>query len=132
MPTRNLFLTLICGFIVVFLTACSDDKPKEKKISFNHAHSYKLKNLKKHTFEHKFASQCVTREMKNPINKNSPKKQFEKPCLCIAKRIMRDLTTIQAEKFLLEKKHTHSLKMSFDEAAYFCIQHNAQTKVNKK
>ena len=39
---------------------------------------------------------------------------------------MRNLTAVEAEKFLVEKKSTQSLKMSFDEAAYFCLQTKAK------
>jgi hypothetical protein len=48
--------------------------------------------------------------------------------MCIARRIMKDLTAVEAEKFLVEKKSTQSLKMSFDEAAYFCLQIKAKPK----
>lgn len=106
------------------LSACSDDKPE---IRFDHPHT-NVSNLEKHRFEHEFAAKCVSRELKNSANPKQDKKRFTKPCLCIATRVMKNLTTVEAEKFLVEKKHTQSLKMSFDEAAYFCLQQTAQPK----
>ena len=128
-----IFVLLTSLFIAVTLTACSDDKPKkvvksEKKISFDHSHGSDVSDLKKHTFEHKFAKQCVEREVRNSVNKANDRKRYAKPCMCIAKRIMKNLTAVEAEKFLVEKKSTQSLKMSFDEAAYFCLQTKAKAK----
>ena len=99
-----------------------------KKISFDHSHGSDVSDLKKHTFEHKFAKQCVEREVRNSVNKANDRKRYAKPCMCIAKRIMKNLTAVEAEKFLVEKKSTQSLKMSFDEAAYFCLQTKAKVK----
>jgi hypothetical protein len=120
-----IYLLLSSLFISTLLTACSDDEPE---IKFDHPHS-NIGSLKKHTFEHKFADLCVERELKNSINKKEDKKRVEKSCLCIATRIMRNLTEVEAEKFLVEKKNTQSLKMSFDEAAYFCLQKTAKPPV---
>lgn len=119
------YTTLLSGlFILTLLIACSDEEITEK-ITFNHPHNVDI-NKKKHTFEHKFASQCVAREIKNSVNPKADKKRFDKPCLCIATRIMKNLTAVEAKKFLQEQKNTHSLKMSFDEAAYFCLQKTAR------
>ena len=129
--TKNFIFALLTSLVMsATLTACSDDKPKKaaksERITFDHAHGSEVSDLKKHTFEHKFAKQCVEREVRNSINKENDRKRFEKPCLCIATRIMRNLTAVEAEKFLVEKKSTQSLKMSFDEAAYFCLQTKAK------
>jgi hypothetical protein len=70
----------------------------------------------------------VEREVRNSVNKANDRKRYAKPCMCIARRIMKDLTAVEAEKFLVEKKSTQSLKMSFDEAAYFCLQIKAKPK----
>ncbi|KAF3980924.1 MAG: hypothetical protein HFP81_10865 [Methylococcales symbiont of Hymedesmia sp. n. MRB-2018] len=120
-----IFLVLTSLVMSSLLTACSEDKPE---IKFDHSHS-NIGSLKKHTFEHKFADQCVARELKNSVNKKEDKKRFQKSCLCIATRIMRNLTEVEAEKFLVEKKNTQSLKMSFDEAAYFCLQKTAKAPI---
>ncbi|KAF3976990.1 MAG: hypothetical protein HFP77_09310 [Methylococcales symbiont of Iophon sp. n. MRB-2018] len=129
MPNKKVknfvFLVLTSLVMSSLLTACSDD---ETKIKFDHPHS-NIGSLKKHTFEHKFADQCVARELKNSVNKKENKKRFQKSCLCIATRVMRNLTEVEAEKFLVEKKNTQSLKMSFDEAAYFCLQKTAKAPV---
>lgn len=133
--TKNTLFKLLFGlFIAVALTACSDDKPKKvvatstHNNNFDHSHGSEVSNLIKHKFEHQFAEQCVEREVKNSVNKADDRKRFAKPCLCIATRIMKDLTAVEAEKFLVEKKSTQSLKMSFDEAAFFCLQSKVKTK----
>lgn len=125
---KKIFILITSLFFSVILTSCSDDKPKTEKITFDHSHGEDVSDLKKHTFEHKFAEQCVQREIRNSINKGNDRKRFAKPCMCIATRIMRNLTAVEAEKFLVEKKSTQSLKMSFDEAAYFCLQRQAKPK----
>jgi len=131
--TNNIIFALVTSlFIAATLTGCSDDEQsgisKKTQIHFDHAHGSEVSDLIKHKFEHKFAEQCVQREIQNSVNKADERKRFAKPCLCIATRIMRDLTAVEAEKFLIEKKSTQSLKMSFDEAAYFCLQNKAQAK----
>ncbi|MCK4840821.1 MAG: hypothetical protein KAT04_02935 [Methylococcales bacterium] len=135
MPIKTIVVLLVSLFISSTLTACSDDKPqkttKKEQIYFDHSHGSEVSNLKKHTFEHKFAKQCVEREVRNSVNKENDRKRFTKPCLCIATRIMRNLTAVEAEKFLVEKKSTQSLKMSFDEAAYFCLQNKKTPKAKK-
>jgi len=135
MPSKikNFIFTLASILILsVTLTACSDDEPKQTAKTehnyFDHSHGAEVSDLKKHKFEHDFAEQCVAREIKNSINKENDRKRFEKPCLCIATRIMKNLTAVEAEKFLVEQKNTQSLKMSFDEAAYFCLQDKAKPK----
>ncbi len=123
---RNFIFTLLTSlFLAAILAGCSDDKPKT---SFDHPHGSDVTNLTKHKFEHKFAEQCIQREIRNSVNKKSDRKRFKKPCMCIARRVMKDLTTVQAEKFVNEKKHTHTMKMNFDEAAYFCLQNKAKSK----
>lgn len=115
---KYICILLTSLFISLLLSACADNEPE---ITFDHSHT-NIGNLKKHTFEHQFANQCVERELKNSTNPKEDKKRFAKSCLCIATRIMRNLTEVEAKKFLVENKHTQSLKMSFDEAAYFCLQ----------
>jgi len=115
------------------LNACSDDEPKKiipKNVvathnDFDHDHD-EATNLEKHKFEHKFAEQCVAREVKGSVNKEHDTKRFAKPCLCIAKEMMDDLTAVEAEKFLEEKKHTQSLTIRFEAAAYNCLQEKAK------
>lgn len=118
--TTSIKYILFC-LLPLLLFACSDETlPSKSTTKFDHQHSATI-NPKKHNFEHKFAKQCVQRELKNSKNQYQDNR-FDKPCMCIAKRIMRNLTAVEAKKFLHEKKSTHSLKMSFDEAAYFCLQ----------
>jgi len=130
--TKKIITGLLTGiFMATTLTGCSDDKSgRSASGSMSHTHNPPIANMKKHSFEHKFADQCVKRELKNSINKKADRKRFEKSCLCIATRIMKDLDEVQAEKFLKEKKNTHTMRLSFDEAAYFCLQRNAKPKAH--
>lgn len=136
--TKKTIFSVVGGLVIFsMLSACSEDAPqpqvfKQKKEVghnyFDHTHGADVSDLKKHKFEHEFAKQCVEREVKNSINKDNDRKRFKKPCLCIATRMMKDLTAVEAEKFLVEQKSTQSLKMSFDEAAFFCVQSKAKPK----
>lgn len=123
---KRIFTLLTSLILSATLTACSDDKSKQA--SSDHKHSKEV-NMVKHKFEHQFAEQCIQRELKNSDNKQNVRNRFAKPCMCIAKRVMKDLTTVQAEKFVNEKKNTHTMTMNFDEAAYFCLQSKAKSPV---
>ncbi len=128
-------LTAVLG-VAVSLSGCSDDKPKTvvkkaEHASFDHAHGMEVTNLVKHKFEHDFAEQCVAREIKNSVNKDVDKKRYAKPCLCIATFMMKDLTEVEAEKFLQEHKNTQSLRIRYENAAYHCLQEKAHPKAYK-
>ncbi|HIB62881.1 MAG TPA: hypothetical protein EYO51_07055 [Methylococcaceae bacterium] len=119
--------------LTLFLTACSDVNPKEttlapptavdsaQKMSFDHRHN-KARDMDKHPFEHKFAQQCIARELENSINKEIDRARFKEPCLCIATYLMKKLTAKEAQKFLREQKHTQSLRIRYENAAYHCLQ----------
>jgi hypothetical protein len=85
-------------------------------------------DIQKHTFEHKFADQCVARELKTSVNKEYDKKRLEEACMCIAKYLMKDLTADEAKKFITEHKSPHSLVIKYESAAYHCLQEKAQPK----
>jgi hypothetical protein len=129
MKNKKIKTYLICSLLISGLTACSDDTAKKiipKNVisthnAFDHDHD-EATNLEKHKFEHDFAEQCIARETKNSVNKQNDRQRFSKPCLCIAKEMMGNLTAIEAEKFLEEDKHTQSLKIRFEAAAYNCLQ----------
>ncbi len=97
-------------FLVSFLSSCSINNVQQTTVS------------KKEQFEQAFAERCVEKEVRNSINKDNDRLRFAKPCSCIAKRIASRLAERDMDKFLLEHKITHSLTMSFDKAAYFCVQ----------
>ncbi|MDQ7090035.1 MAG: hypothetical protein Q9M50_05250 [Methylococcales bacterium] len=121
---------ILTSFMVgAMLTACSDDEAKsvrEVDSVFNHPHE-KVTDIEKHKFEHEFSQDCVVRELKNSTNRVADKKRFSKACMCIAKFMMKDLTAVEAEKFLKEDKDTQSLRIRFDNAAYNCLQEDAKT-----
>ncbi|PKM11519.1 MAG: hypothetical protein CVV13_08805 [Gammaproteobacteria bacterium HGW-Gammaproteobacteria-3] len=137
---KNIIIAAVTGMaIAAMVSGCSDEqKPKTKtpvksaKINthngFDHAHGKDVSDFEKHKFEHEFADQCVAREVQQAVNKNDAKARFTKPCMCIAKFMMKDLTAREAEKFLDEHKNTQSLRIRFENAAYHCLQDTNQPK----
>lgn len=130
----TLLVACVFGFTI---SGCSDDKPVQSSAKssvskehnpFDHSHGAEVTDLVKHKFEHDFAEQCVERELQNSINKDNDKKRFAKPCLCIATYMMKDLTAVEAEKFLQEHKNTQSLRIRFENAAYHCLQEKKKPK----
>lgn len=129
MKTSRIFISTLASILVLLapLSALSDKSPQPTdNIEHNKLDKTKNVDIKKAKFERDFANQCVEREIKNSINKDNDRKRFEKPCLCIAQRMMKDLTAMEAEKFLVEQKSTQSLRIVFDEAAYFCLQNKKE------
>ncbi|WP_198246075.1 hypothetical protein [methane-oxidizing endosymbiont of Gigantopelta aegis] len=130
---KALQTALIVMSAALLLSACSDDKPKTplKKAEhnpFDHSHGSEVTDLVKHKFEHEFADQCAEREAANSPNPVLERKRYAKPCLCIATYMMKDLTAVEAEKFLKEHKNTQSLRIRFENAAYHCLQEKAHPK----
>ncbi len=127
MINKKLILTILISFVIcATLVSCSDDDNKSVKdveTVFDHPHE-KVTDIEKHKFEHEFSQDCVIRELKHSKEKNPDKERFKKPCMCIAKFMMKDLTAVEAEKFLTEDKDTQSLRIRFDNAAYNCLQEN--------
>ncbi len=119
---KIVFSTLTSLALATLLTACSDDKAETKGNSFDHAHKESVTDVEKHRFEHEFTKQCVARELKASPNQN--KDGLDETCMCIAKHMLGDLTAVEADKFLKEKKNTQSMRIRFDEAAYDCLQEN--------
>lgn len=139
---QSMRAALIGVAVLALMTACSSDdnsgtsartpaKPVDthNKVVFDHAHGKEVTDLEKHKFEHQFADECVAREIKESVNRDVDQKRFAKPCMCIAKFMMKDLTAKEAEKFLKEHKNTQSLRIRYDNAAYHCLQERAQPKL---
>ncbi len=124
----HLFPVFFLCLAVTSLIGCSSEEESQPTNTFDHKHGADVTDLNKHRFEHKFADQCVSREIKNSVNKAYDKNRLEKSCLCIATYMMKDLTAAEAEKFLDENKHTRSLQIRFDNAAYKCLQKTKQPK----
>lgn len=127
--------------LAVLLTACSDDKPAETQQAsgsaaahkpahnpFDHSHDVVVTDVVKHQFEHEFADQCVARELKSSNNPDVDKPRLDKDCMCIAEYMMKDLSAEDAKHFLKQHENTHSLRIKFDAAAYFCLQNKQQPK----
>jgi len=114
MQVKKSFILFICSG--VFLSSCSTHKLQQTTES------------KKLQFEQAFAEQCVEKEIRNSINKDVDSLRYTKPCRCIAKRITGNLPEREMDKFLFEQKITHSLRIAFDKAAYFCVQNVSQPK----
>lgn len=136
MIKKIIFPVLSAVLLAGALTACSDDAEKGKaasskssspaKESISHTLAgAKVDNADKQKFEQAFAEQCVQRELKHSDNPDIDRQRFEKPCTCIATYMMKDLTAIEAEKFLVEHENVQSLKIKYDYAAYHCLQEKA-------
>lgn len=106
---KKLFLAIILGW-AFFISTCSANELQT------------IPESRQGQFEQAFAEQCVNKEIRNSVNKEEDRRRFSAPCACIAKRMSTDLSVPDIEKFLQEKKSTHALNMSFDEAAFFCVQ----------
>ena len=70
-------------------------------------------------------NQCVQRELKNSANPDNDKSRVSKACECISTFMMKDLTAIEAEKFLTEHENAQSLTIKYENAAYHCLQQKA-------
>ncbi|QPK62403.1 hypothetical protein IVG45_16310 [Methylomonas sp. LL1] len=122
----------------ILLTACSDDKPdtaapekpaaKTKPVNNNNVDAGEASDTVKQKFVKTFAKNCVTREMKNSVNKDIDEKRFTESCGCIAEHIVEDLAEVDAEKYLDDHEDTHTLQIKFDAAAFFCLQNKPQPK----
>lgn len=107
---KYIFSTAFFLLSVFYFSVCSANNLK------------KVSEARRLTFEQTFAEQCVKKEIRNSVNKEEDRRRFSAPCSCIAKRLATDLSAPDITKFLDEKKTTHAFSMSFDEAAYFCVQ----------
>jgi hypothetical protein len=141
---KNAWMAACAGLVLVFaMTGCSDDEAQPqpsaadaKKMQtagdvhnpFDHTHDEPVTDIQKHKFEHDFAAQCVEREVKNSTDKEADKARWEKPCMCIATYMMKNLTADEAKKFLDEHKNTQSLVIKYENAAYHCLQAKQQPK----
>lgn len=131
LPTKKfLFTTLASVVISLSIAGCSDDDEKTETAKAVEPVSHQLLNTKvtvaeKQKFEHAFAQQCEQRELKSSTNPDGDKAGIEKACECIATFMMKDLTAIEAEKFLDEHENAQSLRIKYENAAYHCLQQNA-------
>lgn len=112
------------SFIV---TGCSDDDKPKETISHELLNA-EVSDEDKQNFEERFEHQCIERESKNAANPEDAAAQATPPCRCIAKFMMKDLTAIEAEKYLEEHQDAHSLRIKYENAAYHCLQQNAHPK----
>ncbi|MCX7087547.1 MAG: hypothetical protein NTV00_05750 [Methylococcales bacterium] len=122
----TVFAGLLSLAAMLALTGCSDDNDK-KTAAKEETISHELLNVKvtdeeKQKFEHDFESQCIAREAKNAVDPEEAKVRFTEPCRCIATYMMKDLTAIEAEKFLTEHEDAQSLRIKYENAAYHCLQ----------
>jgi len=131
LPTKKfLFATLASVAISLSIAGCSDDEEKKTEKASAEPVSHQLLNTpvtvaEKQKFEHAFAQQCEQRELKSSTNPDADKAGIEKACECIATFMMKDLTAIEAEKYLTEHENAQSLRIKYENAAYHCLQQNA-------
>ena len=128
-PSKVIVSALLSAALTFMLSACSEEESHKTNLDdrgnyFGHPHDREVTDLEKHKFEHKFAEQCIERELQDSINKEVDRQRFEKPCMCIAEYMLKDLTAKEAEKFLEERKNTQSMRIRFENAAYNCLQKN--------
>jgi hypothetical protein len=120
---------------VLAVVGCSDDKSDAKNkaqtngvtqepISHTLLES-KVSASDKQKFESVFAEQCVARELKTSNNADYDRPRVAKACECVATYLMKDLTAIEAEKFLVEHQGSQSLTIKYENAAYHCLQQKA-------
>lgn len=135
--TKQILALLLLSTSALMLTACSDDKAenaaaqkttKSKMANNNNVDAGEASDSVKQKFIKTFAKNCVTRELKNSVNKDSDEKRFTESCGCIAEHIADDLAEVDAEKYLDDHEDTHTLQIKFDAAAFFCLQNKAQPK----
>jgi len=123
---KNLFAFLASLTIILALSACSDDDDKkadpEKETVSHTLLKAKVSNDEKVKFEQQFAAQCVARELHNSTNKEADERRINQSCTCIATYLMKDLTAIEAEKFITEHENAQSLRIKYENAAYHCLQ----------
>lgn len=115
---------------VLLMSGCSDEKSSTNNTVQKTPISHTLLDSKvtasdKQKFEHDFENQCVNRELKNSTNPENDKARVSKACSCIATFMMKDLTAVEAEKFLLEHENAQSLTIKYENAAYHCLQQKA-------
>ncbi|MDO9142254.1 MAG: hypothetical protein Q7U38_18200 [Methylobacter sp.] len=131
---KTLFSAVTGLIIALGVVGCSDEKAKPATAAvaahnpFDHSHDTEVTDVQKHKFEHDFAAQCVQREIKHSADKEADKQRYSEPCMCIAKFLMKDLTAEEAKKFISEHKNAQSLVIKYENAAYHCLQQNAQPK----
>ncbi len=128
-PSKVIVSVLLSAAMTFLLSACSEEESHKTNMEdrgnyFGHPHDREVTDMEKHKFEHQFAEQCIERELQDSINKEDDRKRFEKPCMCIAEYMLKDLTATEAEKFLEERKNTQSLRIRFENAAFQCLQKN--------
>lgn len=128
---KHPFIKNVCvglSLISMLLVAgCSDEKTASKNNIEKTPISHTLLGTSttasdKQKFEQAFENQCVQRELKNSANPDSDKGRVNKACSCIATFMMKDLTAIEAEKFLVEHENAQSLTIKYENAAYHCLQ----------
>jgi hypothetical protein len=132
--TSYLFATLIISALTI--VGCSSDEAEAPKTSaaptskkaVHRVDTGEATEPEKRQFEKEFSAKCVERELKNSVNKDVDEKRFQESCDCIAEHIMKDLSEIDAEKYLEDHEDTQTLGIKFDAAAYFCLQSKPQPK----
>ncbi len=135
MKKHHFIKKIIVSFGVIgalLIAGCSDEKTPSNKMQTNGVEqatpiSHTLLNTPvtasdKQKFEQTFENQCVQRELKGSANPDNDKARVSKACQCIATFMMKDLTAIEAEKYLIEHENAQSLTIKYENAAYHCLQ----------
>lgn len=121
----------VTALSLMLIAGCSDEKTSTtssvaQKTPVSHTLlGTKVSDNDKQKFEKTFENQCVQRELKNSTNPDNDQPRVSKACGCIATFMMKDLTAIEAEKFLTEHENAQSLTIKYENAAYHCLQEKA-------
>lgn len=137
-PFKNTFFASLSVIAVLLISGCSDEKATQNnkmqtngvdaKTPISHTLlGSKVTASDKQKFEQAFAAQCVERETKNSVNPENDKARASRDCECVAMFMMKDLTAIEAEKFLTEHQNSQSLTIKYENAAYHCLQQKTPT-----
>lgn len=121
-PINFPILALSSVVLISLLSGCADEENSAPKNNLSPAAGGVVTDVEKESFENTFTKECVQRELKHSKNTNKDVDKLNKTCACISKHMLGDLTEVEADKFLKERKNTQSMRIRYDEAAYDCLQ----------
>ncbi len=129
---KSLIFTALTSLIIALTVVGCSDSDKSKEVAkapvhevfnpFDHSKDEPVTATEKHKFHDEFAAQCVSRELKNSVNKEEDAVRFTKSCECVTTYMLKDLTDEEVEKYLSEHENPRSLQIKFTSAAYHCAQ----------
>lgn len=117
---QSIAFTSLFLFLSIILISCSDENTEKQQSKYDHSHAEST-DMKKHLFEHIFAEQCMASESANLADKDTAKKDFAKPCMCVAVYMFKDLSAQDSYSLLNDKKQAQVLRSRYQQAAEKCL-----------